>query len=79
MQTHTDTDTLEPQVLTHHAALRAGIVRRLCALFFNVPITKEHMVLSSYFCGHLPHLFVTIGQEHDSSEIRLMKSVRLMG
>lgn len=90
MQTHTDTDTLEPQVLTHHTAWRGSIVSPLCALFFNALITEECMVYSSYFCpptlslsltirGHLPHLFVTIEQEHDSSKIRPMKSVCLMG
>lgn len=78
----TDTDTLGPQVLTHHTARRKNIVSHLSTLFFNALITGDCMVCRS---SRLPpflslsHLFVTTAQEHDSSRIRPMESVSLMG
>lgn len=86
MQTHTDTDTLEPQVLTHHTAWRGKHCESFMCFVFQCPdywgVRGPRLVFlchSHYMWGHLLHLFVTIGQEHDSSKIRPMKSVSLMG
>lgn len=60
----------------------------MCFVFQCTDYWGVHGLLLIFLCppplflitrGHLPHLFVTTEQEHDSSKIRAMRSGSLMG